>query len=351
MRNFGRFDEDELEELILDGMLLLTVRNKDEEENTPANDRFSKADGFHAIPPPITGNFLTPRSDILFAGLDEYAIRKKIIESKTTNLNTKTSKTVGKTNEANTQKPKTVYESVNRDKVVIEDWNSDDEDDVSEVQIVKSVSTVRPFAPKIAQTGGAIRPIYLRMDNGNPEIMLQDHAVVDSSCSSHMTGNEAYLSDYKDINGGFVAFGSDPKGETFPNDPPLSRGYTLRSGEDSLELMELMANWKLCLDHNSANGLQSYFCNIDRHEKLITKDSLRRHLKLEDAEGIYSLSNKEIFDTLAHKGITSSPALYLKQPLKPSPLNSEPLQPTHEARETASNPIDSPLHEFTYMEV
>ncbi|GJZ92173.1 hypothetical protein Tco_0664238 [Tanacetum coccineum] len=31
----------------------------------------------------------------------------------------------------------------------------------------------------------------------NPEILLQDHAVVDSGCSSHMTGNKAYLSDYK----------------------------------------------------------------------------------------------------------------------------------------------------------
>ncbi|GJU77329.1 hypothetical protein Tco_1274399 [Tanacetum coccineum] len=30
--------------------------------------------------------------------------------------------------------------------------------------------------------------------------------------SSHMTGNKAYLSDYEDFNGGFVAFGSDPKG-------------------------------------------------------------------------------------------------------------------------------------------
>ncbi|GJU51832.1 putative ribonuclease H-like domain-containing protein [Tanacetum coccineum] len=131
------------------------------------------------------------------------------------------------------------------------------------------VSSVRLFALKIAQTGGAIRPIYPRMDNvrprgsyspikrtravvntgkgkmdtdlkksrwvwrpkgnyldhvskdsgsfmlkkGNPEILLQDHAVVDSGCSSHMTGNKAYLSDYEDFNGGFVAFGSDPKGD------------------------------------------------------------------------------------------------------------------------------------------
>ncbi|GJR15260.1 hypothetical protein Tco_0797912 [Tanacetum coccineum] len=48
---------------------------------------------------------------------------------------------------------------------------------------------------------------------GNPEICLQDHAVVDSGCSIHMTGNKSYLSDYENYNRGFVAFGSDPKGE------------------------------------------------------------------------------------------------------------------------------------------
>ncbi|GJQ96591.1 hypothetical protein Tco_0007730 [Tanacetum coccineum] len=130
----------------LDELLNSQMSARDKTESTPANDRFSKADGYHAVPPPITGNFLTPRADISFAGLDEYAIRKKIIESKTTELNadtskSKTSETVGKTNEANTQKPKTVYESVNRDKVIIEDWNSDDEDNVSEVQTVNPVKT------------------------------------------------------------------------------------------------------------------------------------------------------------------------------------------------------------------
>ncbi|GJX58828.1 putative ribonuclease H-like domain-containing protein [Tanacetum coccineum] len=50
------------------------------------------------------------------------------------------------------------------------------------------------------------------LKKGNPEILLQGYAVVDSGCSSHMTGNKAYLSDYEDYNGGFVAFRSDPKG-------------------------------------------------------------------------------------------------------------------------------------------
>ncbi|GJS76222.1 hypothetical protein Tco_0726103 [Tanacetum coccineum] len=418
---------------------IFDVRSSDE-ENTPENDRFSK-NGYKAVPPPITGNFLTPRADISFAGLDEYAIRNKIIESQTTELNTKTSETVGKTNDANTEKPKSVSESVvsnpkiNRDRVIIEDWNSDDEEEEYEVQTVRpetqtvktrddksgqnskkqgigfrkvkacfvckstdhlikdcnfhdkksqepklknvvntgqregkpvwdntkrvnhqnfskyphlsktfvpsgvltrtglhrpsvstarpsvstarpvctarpSVSTARPVCtarpsvstarPSVstARPVYATRPIYPRMDNvrprgscspikrsyytkpafrpkdlkqdvktfmvqnmttagtrvvvntckgkldtnlkksrwiwrpkgnyldhvskdsgsfmlkkGNPEILLQDHAVVDSGCSSHMTGNKAYLSNYEDFNGGFVAFRSDPKGD------------------------------------------------------------------------------------------------------------------------------------------
>ncbi|GKA48846.1 hypothetical protein Tco_0741804, partial [Tanacetum coccineum] len=49
-------------------------------------------------------------------------------------------------------------------------------------------------------------------------------------------------------------------------------------------------------------GLQAISATIDGHEKLITEDSLRRHLKLDDAEGISLLSNEEIFEHLAHMG-------------------------------------------------
>ncbi|GKD94222.1 hypothetical protein Tco_1374059 [Tanacetum coccineum] len=59
---------------------------------------------------------------------------------------------------------------------------------------------------------GKVENVLKKAKWGNPEILLQDHAVVDSGCSSHMTGNKAHLSDYEDFNGGFVAFGSDPKG-------------------------------------------------------------------------------------------------------------------------------------------
>ncbi|GKA63573.1 hypothetical protein Tco_0763179 [Tanacetum coccineum] len=47
---------------------------------------------------------------------------------------------------------------------------------------------------------------------GNPQMDLQDKGVIDSGCSRHMTGNMSYLTDYKEIDGGYVAFGGNLKG-------------------------------------------------------------------------------------------------------------------------------------------
>nr|GFA39744.1 hypothetical protein [Tanacetum cinerariifolium] len=40
----------------------------------------------------------------------------------------------------------------------------------------------------------------------------KDKGVIDSGCSRHMTGNMSYLSDFEELNGGYVAFGGNPKG-------------------------------------------------------------------------------------------------------------------------------------------
>ena len=45
----------------------------------------------------------------------------------------------------------------------------------------------------------------------HPQQALKDKGVVDSGCSSHMTGTKAYLSDFQEFDGGLVAFG-DGKG-------------------------------------------------------------------------------------------------------------------------------------------
>nr|GEW06396.1 hypothetical protein [Tanacetum cinerariifolium] len=47
---------------------------------------------------------------------------------------------------------------------------------------------------------------------GNPQQDLKDKGVIDSGCSRHMTSNTSYLSNFKEINGGYVASGENPKG-------------------------------------------------------------------------------------------------------------------------------------------
>ncbi|GKC60282.1 ribonuclease H-like domain-containing protein [Tanacetum coccineum] len=47
---------------------------------------------------------------------------------------------------------------------------------------------------------------------GNPQLDLQDQGVIDSGCSRHMTWNMSYLTNFEEIDGGYVAFGGNPKG-------------------------------------------------------------------------------------------------------------------------------------------
>nr|GEU75820.1 putative ribonuclease H-like domain-containing protein [Tanacetum cinerariifolium] len=47
---------------------------------------------------------------------------------------------------------------------------------------------------------------------GNPHQALKDKGVIDSGCSRHMTGNITFLSDFEEINRGYVAFRGNPKG-------------------------------------------------------------------------------------------------------------------------------------------
>nr|GFC14009.1 ribonuclease H-like domain-containing protein [Tanacetum cinerariifolium] len=62
------------------------------------------------------------------------------------------------------------------------------------------------------------RPCFLQQKcindpkKGNPQHALKDIRVIDSGCSRHMTGNMSYLSDFEELNSGYVAFGGNPKG-------------------------------------------------------------------------------------------------------------------------------------------
>nr|GFA66764.1 hypothetical protein [Tanacetum cinerariifolium] len=46
----------------------------------------------------------------------------------------------------------------------------------------------------------------------NPQQALKDKCVIDSGCSRHMTRNISFLLEFEEIDGGYVAFGGNPKG-------------------------------------------------------------------------------------------------------------------------------------------
>ncbi|GJX73812.1 putative ribonuclease H-like domain-containing protein [Tanacetum coccineum] len=79
-----------------------------------------------------------------------------------------------------------------------------------------SISTARPVntaAPK-SKVNDALPKTYYYFkahSPGNPQYTLQDQGIFDSGCSRHMTGNKSFLTDYQEVDGGFVAFAGSPK--------------------------------------------------------------------------------------------------------------------------------------------
>nr|GEY72903.1 putative ribonuclease H-like domain-containing protein [Tanacetum cinerariifolium] len=89
----------------------------------------------------------------------------------------------------------------------------------SETHLIKDCDF---HARKLAQKSYASRDIHKQyapmnhskfpLHKGDPQQALKDKGVIDSGCSRHMTGNMSYFSDFEELNGGYVAFGGNPKG-------------------------------------------------------------------------------------------------------------------------------------------
>nr|GEU40263.1 hypothetical protein [Tanacetum cinerariifolium] len=57
----------------------------------------------------------------------------------------------------------------------------------------------------------AAQALVVNAAQGNPQYALKDKGVIDSGYSRHMIRNMSYLSDFEELNGGYVAFGGNPK--------------------------------------------------------------------------------------------------------------------------------------------
>ncbi|GJX74171.1 retrovirus-related pol polyprotein from transposon TNT 1-94 [Tanacetum coccineum] len=68
------------------------------------------------------------------------------------------------------------------------------------------------YHQKQFQNQRMVKPVWNNAQRGNPQMDLQDQGVIDSGCSRHMTWNMSYLTNYEEIDGGYVAFGGNRKG-------------------------------------------------------------------------------------------------------------------------------------------
>ncbi|GJW30285.1 putative ribonuclease H-like domain-containing protein [Tanacetum coccineum] len=101
----------------------------------PLYENFKREKAYKAVPPP-TGTIIPPRANVSFTGIDELAIRNKVV---------------------NQEKTKTSQPEIDRNKVIIEDWvDSDDEEtDSSEIQkktVFNSENSETSFENKYSET-------------------------------------------------------------------------------------------------------------------------------------------------------------------------------------------------------
>ncbi|GKB30051.1 ribonuclease H-like domain-containing protein, partial [Tanacetum coccineum] len=239
--------------------------------------------GYNAVPPPYTGNFMPPKPDLSFSGLEEFTSEPIVIKPIVENSEAK----------ASIAKPKAVRK--NNGALIIKDWVSDnEEDDAPQAKIEKKTfkpSFVKIDFVKAKQTNKTDRKTakhfeqnrqnihtprgnqrnwnnmmsqrlgsnfemfnkacyvcesfgHLQVDckkrvnavkdkkinttrpkevvnAARPKAVVNavkgnnvnaDKGVIDSGCSRHMTWNMSYLTNYKEIDGGYVAFRGNLKG-------------------------------------------------------------------------------------------------------------------------------------------
>nr|GEU83028.1 retrovirus-related Pol polyprotein from transposon TNT 1-94 [Tanacetum cinerariifolium] len=238
------------------------------EDNNQAKDMYKVGIGYHAVLPPYTGNYMLPRVDLSFAGLDDSVFKFKISESRTSGKGTGQREVrpvwnnARRVNHQNFSKMTHPHLKRNFVPTAVATKSGQVLVNAAKQNSAASTNTARPkvntaaikpnvnakynyfkphfpkrrhfnqrsatktntFSRKVnaaeekketavkTSAGCVWRPKITYLNNGNPQYTLQDQEIFDSGCSRHMTGNKSFLTYYQEIDGGFVTFGGSPKG-------------------------------------------------------------------------------------------------------------------------------------------
>nr|GEV75858.1 hypothetical protein [Tanacetum cinerariifolium] len=248
--------------------------NESEEDNNKANDRYKAGEGYHVVLPLYTGNFMPPRPDLSFAR--NFVPTAVITKSRKVLVNT--AKQSSPRVAASTSTARYVNTAVTRPTV--------NGAKPSASVFHKSHSPVRRnFNQRTAPKNSDLKE-KINTAKGNPQYTLQYQGIFNSGCSRHMMGNKSFLTDYQEIDGGFVAFGGSPK----------RGGLTCLFAKATIDESNL---WHRRLGH----------INFKTMDKLVKGNLVRDHLgkfEWKDDEGVlvgYSVNSKafKIFNSRTRK--------------------------------------------------
>ncbi|GKE12805.1 hypothetical protein Tco_1416356 [Tanacetum coccineum] len=284
-------------------------RDSDVDDN-PINDRFKTGKGFHAVPPPYTSNYMPPRPDLSFAGLDDSVFKSKV--SETITILTKSEQVSIDATKQSSYRAAILVSAARHVNTAASRPNVNDALPTTYSYFKAHSLVKRPFNQKLAaKTNNFNKKIntarvnnvtiagqkaVVRTANGNRDnaYALQDQGIFDSGCSKHMTGNKYYLSDYQYIDGGFVAFTGSPKGGK------ITRKGKIRTGkldfEDVYFVKELKFNFffvsQMCDKKNSVIFTETECLVLCPDFKLLDESQVL--LKVPRQNNMYSFDLKNV---------------------------------------------------------
>ncbi|GKF04635.1 hypothetical protein Tco_0035303, partial [Tanacetum coccineum] len=131
-------------------------------DDNQTNDRFKKDNGYHAVPPPLTGNNMPLLADLSFVGLDDSVYRL------TTNKTSQVETSITPPSNTSVEMPR--VKSVRPSEVIIEYWVSDDEDifQSNDLQV-----TVKPSFKKNEFTKARNEPVKSDKQAVKPRMVTQ----------------------------------------------------------------------------------------------------------------------------------------------------------------------------------
>nr|GEU63714.1 ribonuclease H-like domain-containing protein [Tanacetum cinerariifolium] len=268
--------------------------------------------GYNVVPPFYTGNFMPLKPNLVYPSLDDFvdeSVSESVVKNPIVDSNKR--KTIRRENgapiikdwvseskEEDEPTPDT-YRSPRRNK---RNWNqqmsqklgSDFEMFNKACHVCGSFDHLKNDCKNWYNNERFVKPVWNYNQRGNPQQGLKDKGVIDSGCSRHMIENRSYLTDYKEIDGGFVAFGGNSKRGKITGKGKIRTGKL--DFEDVYFIKELKFNLlsvsQMCDKKNSVLFTDNACVVLSPDFKLT--DESRVLLKVPRKDNMYSVDLKNV---------------------------------------------------------